>query len=294
LQSRIKYILKNATVFESKNGFHFTDYLDPINDISPEIDASHLTDEVRDYIEKSLQSNEERFNNHICTVERYMNLSGSLCLDVGCGGGQYLSLLKTRGATTLGIEPNDARAHYARTKYGLEVHKLPAESEYWQNRYKNAFDLITLWDVIEHVNFPVQTLQAVGRLLKPGGYFALDTPCKESMYYGLGAFAYKVSGGRCPLFLNAIYQNEPFGHKQIFSTREMKVILEACNFNCVSLVRFHELSFPVEHYLTRLHFPKRAAKILGSVLGCGVSLIRIRNKMLVVAQKTHLMNCTLR
>ena len=283
----LKFDLKNAKVYESKNGFHFTDFLDPIDAILPNIDSSRFTEDVRQYIERKLQSNEGRFRKQSSVVGHYVTLRGARCLDVGCGGGLFLSLLKARGAKVWAIEPNDSRAHYAKTTYALEVHKLPVENEYWQRGYKDTFDLITLWDVIEHVNFPIQTLQAATRLLKKGGYLILDTPCKDSLYYRLGAFTYRVSKGRWPSFLNAIYRNEPFGHKQIFSTSEMKAALEVCDLACVSLTRFHELSFPVDHYLTRMHFSKHIAKVLGAVFGWIVTFIRIKNKMLVVAQKVQ-------
>ena len=42
---RLAYQLKNANVYVSADGFHFIDYLDPVSEISPEIDASQLTKE---------------------------------------------------------------------------------------------------------------------------------------------------------------------------------------------------------------------------------------------------------
>jgi hypothetical protein len=59
---RLTYKLKNADVFVSKDGFHFIDYLDPVEEILPEIDASQLTDEVAAYIETQLQANAKKFD----------------------------------------------------------------------------------------------------------------------------------------------------------------------------------------------------------------------------------------
>ena len=56
-----KYRLSNPNVFVSPDGYHYIDYLDPVEDISPEIDGQELPEEEVAYIEKSLQSNMQRF-----------------------------------------------------------------------------------------------------------------------------------------------------------------------------------------------------------------------------------------
>src|SRR5688500_4571650 len=55
--AHLTYKLKNANVYVSAEGYHFTDYLDPVEEISPEIDASQLTDDESSYIETQLQAN---------------------------------------------------------------------------------------------------------------------------------------------------------------------------------------------------------------------------------------------
>ena len=120
----------------------------------------------------------------------------------------------------IGIELSDSRAQYAKSKYRLEIDKHPIESDHWQKNFANHFDAVTLWDVIEHVNYPFQTLQCAANVLKKGGLLFVDTPCRDSFYHQVGALTYRLSGGRFPTFLNAIYSSHLFGHKQIFSTQE--------------------------------------------------------------------------
>ncbi len=67
------YRLSNANVFTSSSGYHYIDYLDPVEDISPEIDETALTDEMVVYIEKSLQSNSERFEKQAGIVRDYLS-----------------------------------------------------------------------------------------------------------------------------------------------------------------------------------------------------------------------------
>jgi 2-polyprenyl-3-methyl-5-hydroxy-6-metoxy-1,4-benzoquinol methylase len=165
---RLTYKLKNADVFVSKDGFHFIDYLDPVEEILPEIDASQLTDEVAAYIETQLQANAEKFDNQANIVKQHLPLQNAKVLDVGCGGGLFLSLLKQQGADVIGIELSDSRAQYAKAKHRLVIDKHPIESDHWQSGYATYFDAVTLWDVIEHVNYPLQTLQSVANVLKEG------------------------------------------------------------------------------------------------------------------------------
>jgi 2-polyprenyl-6-hydroxyphenyl methylase/3-demethylubiquinone-9 3-methyltransferase len=282
---RLVYKLGNANVYVSKSGFHFIDTLDPVDAIAPEIDASQLTDEAAAYIETQLQANAKKFHNQAGVLAKHLPLRGATVLDIGCGGGLFLSLLKQEGAEVTGIELSDSRAHYARTKHGLEIHKRPIESDFWQNGFANHFDAVTLWDVIEHVNYPMQTLRSAVCVLKPGGLLLIDTPCRDGFYHQFGALTYRITGGRFPTFLNAMYSSHLFGHKQIFSTGEMRRLFESAGLEALDLHKFHELSFPYEFYLKKLFRSQALVLTLLPVVMLFFKLIRIQNKMLVIGRK---------
>lgn len=283
--ARLRYRLKNTNVYVSKAGYHFIDYLDPVGEIAPEIDGARLTDEEAAYIETQLQANSQKFSHQVEVLRKHHPIEGAKVLDIGCGGGLFLSLLKREGANVLGIELSDGRAHYAATKHDLEIHKRPIESEFWQTGYKNYFDAVTLWDVIEHVNYPVQTLQCAVNVLKPGGLLLIDTPCRDSFYHQVGEITYRLSGGRLPTFLNAMYSSHLFGHKQIFSTAEMKDIFVSGGLEVIQLQKFHELSFPYEFYLKKLLRSQALVSLSLPAVKAFFWLFKIRNKMLVVGKK---------
>ncbi|NWF64079.1 MAG: class I SAM-dependent methyltransferase [Chloroflexi bacterium] len=279
-----KYKLKNASVFVSPGGFHYIDHLDPTHEIPPEIDGSGLTDEEIAYIEESLQSNPERLQNQVAAVKRQFPVAGKKALDIGCGGGLFLSKLKAEGAEVTGIELSDTRAYYAATRHGFEVIKRAIENEYWQSLY-GTFDIVSMWDVIEHVNYPLATLQHAAKMLKPGGVLFVDTPCRDAFYHRFGEFTYTISGGRFPTFLNAMYSSKPFGHKQIFSLAEMHGLFEAAGLVMVELKRFHELSFPYSFYLKKLARSDLLVNLLLPLVHVFFMLFPIRNKMLAVGKK---------
>jgi 2-polyprenyl-3-methyl-5-hydroxy-6-metoxy-1,4-benzoquinol methylase len=284
--ARLTYKLRNANVYVSPNGFHFTDYLDPVEEISSEIDATQLTDQESAYIETQLQANLNKFINQADILAKYLPLRNANILDIGCGGGLFLSLLKQRGTQVTGIELSDSRAQYAKTKHGLQIDKHPIESEAWQNGYARHFDAVTLWDVIEHVNYPQQTLKSAANVLKEGGFLFIDTPCRDSFYHQVGELTYRLSGGRFPTFLNAIYSSHLFGHKQIFSTTEMKDLFTSVGLKVVELETFHELSFPYDFYLKKLLRSEPLVKLSLPAVKAFFWLFKISNKMLVVGRRT--------
>lgn len=96
--------------------------------------------------------------------------SGRL-LDVGCAAGFFLAEAQLHYAVQ-GVELSDWSSDYARTRLGLPVvtgtlqqAALPSAS----------FDIVTLWDVVEHVPDPVPLLAEAARVLRPGGRLVLTT-----------------------------------------------------------------------------------------------------------------------
>jgi SAM-dependent methyltransferase len=99
-------------------------------------------------------------------------------LDVGCATGVFLHEMQQAGWDVVGIEPNEGAAEYARSRFGLPVRTgtlrtaaLPA----------NSFDVVTLWDVLEHLHTPWTDLIEARRLLKESGLLVLRWPNLESL-----------------------------------------------------------------------------------------------------------------
>jgi 2-polyprenyl-6-hydroxyphenyl methylase/3-demethylubiquinone-9 3-methyltransferase len=279
------YRLSNADVFVSPSGYHYIDYLDPVEDVFIDMDEYKLTDKDVFYIEKLLQSNSERFTNQVNIVKGFTSsVRGKKIMDIGCGGGIFLSELRSDGAIVIGIELNDARVCYARTRHNLEIIKKSIENSFWLSQ-KSTFDVVTLWDVIEHVNYPLSTLKASTNVLKTGGFLFIDTPCRDSFYHRFGEITYKLSSGKYPTFLNSMYSAHRFGHKQIFSTTEMKDLFEKANLEVIELRKFHELSFPYSFYLKKLIGSDLIVKLFLPIVNIMLLVFPIKNKMLVVGRK---------
>jgi len=128
-------------------------------------------------------------------------------------------------------------------------------------------------------------LQCAANVLKKGGWLLIDTPCRDSFYHHFGELTYRLTRGKYPTFLNAMYSSHLFGHKQIFSTSEMRKLFEALGLELVDLHKFHELSFPYEFYLRKLFKSELLVRLLLPLVGIFFKLFKIQNKMLVVGKK---------
>jgi 2-polyprenyl-3-methyl-5-hydroxy-6-metoxy-1,4-benzoquinol methylase len=280
-----RFSLRSATVYESTDGYTFSKYLDVTDESANRSPLrSDEMEHLHSYIDRQLQYNKERFANLISVVRRFSSDANTRILDVGCGGGEFLRLAKNSGYEVHGIELQPDRAEYSRRICSCEVYDHDITSDYF-DRYKNSFDAVSLWDVIEHVNFPYKTLLSIHKVLRPGGVLYIDTPAKDSFYHRFGELTYRVTFGRFPTFLNIMYSEHPFGHKQIFSTKELTAMLSNMGFEILHLVKFHELSFPYAYYLKKMLGSDYLASKLAPLVSLLFLFCRIKNKMLIVARK---------
>jgi 2-polyprenyl-3-methyl-5-hydroxy-6-metoxy-1,4-benzoquinol methylase len=94
-------------------------------------------------------------------------------LDVGCGDGGFLSMMRSAGWEVAGVEPDPAAASVAREKHPLS---LIAASLSDPRLTEVSVDVVTLSHVIEHVPDPIQLLRQCRRILKPRGKIVILTP----------------------------------------------------------------------------------------------------------------------
>ena len=103
--------------------------------------------------------------------ERLSNITS--CLDVGAGGGEFLSLAKQRGWDAKGIEPNEGYAKSAKDFYDVDIFcGMMNETDYPEK----SFDLIRLNHVLEHINTPVEFLNRLRDWLKDDGILYVEVP----------------------------------------------------------------------------------------------------------------------
>ena len=106
------------------------------------------------------------------TVESIRNPNSQIrILDVGCGTGANLEMLKQYGESE-GVDVSDDALEFCRKK-GLKVHKGLAEELPFEDE---TFDLVTALDVVEHLDDDVAGLKEMLRVLKTGGKTLIFVP----------------------------------------------------------------------------------------------------------------------
>ena len=98
---------------------------------------------------------------------------GHRTLDAGASSGEFVFLMKTLGHDALGIEAHAGYAQHAREALGLHVRNA-AFSEFKPEG--KPFDLISMFHVLEHLEFPVEELARLSECLSPEGLFAIEVP----------------------------------------------------------------------------------------------------------------------
>jgi SAM-dependent methyltransferase len=99
-------------------------------------------------------------------------------LDVGCATGTFLKGMQSTGNWDLyGVEPSENPARIARERYGLRVQIGTLEQAAFSDGF---FDVVTMWDVLEHLHDPAHSLREVYRILKPNGIAVIRVPNGDS------------------------------------------------------------------------------------------------------------------
>lgn len=145
-------------------------------------------------------------------------------LDIGCGRGEWLELLKDEGLEATGIDNNRTMIERCEAA-GLEVVAANA-IEYLGSRPDESLTAITSFHVIEHLEFSVllNMIDEIIRVLKPGGLVIFETPNPEN-----------VLVGSCNFYLDP-------SHRNPLPRQVMQFLFEARGLKDIEVVLLHPLS----------------------------------------------------
>lgn len=114
----------------------------------------------------------------VALVRRFVDLTAhSRVLDVGCGAGTFLLMVKDRcGAQVTGVDFKDLRHLPGFDRLDFRCGVLRD-----QDLPPGSFDLVTMWHFLEHDYQPRQTLERARELLAPGGKLVIEVPRLDSV-----------------------------------------------------------------------------------------------------------------
>ena len=191
------------------------------------------------------------FERHLRPLEKIKAPPGQL-VDVGAYTGVFVEIAAQHGWDAFGVEPSHWAVEQARERGLHMIEGTLANS----GLADNSLDVVTMWDVIEHVPNPFGEMQQAERLLKPGGLLVVHTMDIDS------GFA-RLMGGRWPWLMEM--------HIYYFSRRTLKHLLEKAGFTVIGIE-------PQGRYLRLGYFATRIggfSPLLGRLLSKVFRVLRV-------------------
>lgn len=241
--------------------------------VNPQEDIALLTQGYKQVVDEGYLETENYrkvlSKHHLQTVQKY--IKHGRILDVGCFVGFFLELAREEGWKTYGIEPSKWAGEQAKKRKT----KIIGEDIDSTKLKKNYFDIVTLWDVIEHLSHPHTTIANIHRVLKKGGIIALGTPNIESLFA-------KVLRSNCPFFIRM--------HVVFYSHSTLALLLKKHGFEIIG-IHSYSRTFPVYYLLDRIQienflltFFKRFLKNFKFIMNFRVTL-PFRESFTMIARK---------
>ena len=178
---------------------------------------------------EELKSNSASVDLHDAEARRNLALlngyrQGGTLLDIGCSTGLFMAKARAAGWSVCGCEYSDDSAAVARAKHGLDVVSGALQPDCFA---AGSFDVVTLWDVLEHVPDPQSLLRLAATLLKADGLLVVKTPNVDGLYprWSLKALPYAGFWGH----------PEPPGHLFQFSARTLARMVLATGLTPVGI-----------------------------------------------------------
>jgi SAM-dependent methyltransferase len=154
---------------------------------------------------------------------RFLAGKGGRLLDVGCGLGYFLKAVRRHaGWEGFGIDPSPPAVDFARRRLALTNVRL-GRGEDWPVE-EGGFDVVTLWDVIEHVADPRPLLGRLRDLLREDGFLFLHTP-NAKVQLLKAAVKRRVGGAR-----DDAHYLEAKDHLHLYRPGTLKALLHRTGF----------------------------------------------------------------
>ena len=151
--------------------------------------------------------------------EKRIPPSGSKVLDIGTAGGAFLDAAKQYGFDAYGMEPSADLVERGKAR-GLQIEQGTIECHGFK---AGSFDMITLWDVIEHLPEPKAALLEINKLLKPNGILLINFP-------DIGTMQAKLAGKKFWWILSV--------HLHHFTRKSVADICERTGFDAFHFQRY--------------------------------------------------------
>jgi 2-polyprenyl-3-methyl-5-hydroxy-6-metoxy-1,4-benzoquinol methylase len=195
--------------------------------------ARHDQSEIFDYLRNeeyldedigrlNLEEKHKSLSPLIRIIQDNCQIPGASILDIGANTGVFLDLAQSMGAKPFGLEPSAEAVRVAKSQFDLNIENAPVSE---MSHPDEKFDIITLWDVVEHLTEPKEDLKTIIQKLKPNGYIFISTHDINSVFC-------RSLSRKNPLLM---YQH--FFH---FSPSTIEILLEEAGFEFQDLNYYYK------------------------------------------------------
>lgn len=208
----------------------------------------------------------------ICRQRQIQPSQEKWILDVGCAGGAFPKAALELGFKVTGVEPSTWLAEFGRREYGLDVRNGILD----ENMFPPAsFDIVTMWDVIEHLTDPKGVLETIRGLLREDGLLIVNYP-------DAGSIVARTLGFSWPFWLSV--------HLIYYTRTTMRLQLEKAGFKIVHVgphwqkLKLSYLLFRASQYISFASYLKHVVDAAGlGKLGTTYNM----GQTLMVAEKSR-------
>jgi 2-polyprenyl-3-methyl-5-hydroxy-6-metoxy-1,4-benzoquinol methylase len=193
-------------------------------------------------------------------------------LDIGCGNGALLERAKRLGFLCVGIEICSELARRVRTQLDCQVYE-----EFLRDLAisDSRFDVVTMYDLLEHLDDPISDVKEVFRILKPGGVFFILTPNDEAFLRRISKMVYRLSFHSFDEPMRRLYYPD---HLSYFTAESLSQLLCRAGFELVSLES-------VNQELSRLELSPLQKLVVKVILQIGRPFRSSGGKLVAYARK---------
>lgn len=196
-------------------------------------------------------------------ISKITGFSHGELLDIGAGTGVFLKVAKNQGWRVAGVEISPFACRVAKEKFNINLFRGELKNARLKEK---SFDIITAWDLIEHVENPRSLVAKAKKLLKPGGYLVLQTTTVDSLLFQLAKILYKLSLGKFRILTETAY---PVHHANHFDRKMIIKLLRDQKFEIVAKenveMYYEETSLP-KIFLPILKFMGIIARMVGKTI----------------------------
>jgi SAM-dependent methyltransferase len=200
--------------------------------------------------------NQQRFGRYFDVLRRHgAALSGQGLLDVGTFTGGSLRVAAGRGIDAYGVEGLQEAVRFCHERFpDLRVALGHAEA-LAPSPFGVAFDVVTMWETLEHTFDPMAALAGAREVLRPGGFLAITVPNARNIQFSLlRDYCFYAYGG---------YQG--VGHLNMFTPVTLRGALERSGFEVVHEetefgTDWRQVAYYLQHRFDRIYCYRNLAR----------------------------------